>query len=144
MIMLKRGDTPTNIIMFLTAMIAILIGFTWVLKHNYPFHKELGRVDQQLLRFQVEFAAACNNKYYESRINPSVDYGLLSLRDDEVCINSNICNRFVYSKAVCGLFPGVFRCRPLICSTGMNQDINLKEITYIYIEKNQTFEVTSE
>jgi hypothetical protein len=125
-------------------MIAILIGLTWVVKHNYPFHRELAKVDQQLTRFQIEFGAACNSKFYESRINPFVDYGLLSIKDDEVCINTNICNRFVYSKALCGVFPSAFRCRKLICPTGHVQDLNLKEITYIYLKKNATFEITAE
>ncbi len=141
--MFKRGDSATNITMFITTMIAVFIGLVWVVKHNYPFSRELEQIDQELIKLQIEFGAACNSPYYESKINPAVEYGLLTIRDSEICINSNLCNRFIYN-ASCQIFPSIFRCRPLICSTGLSHDFNLKKITYLLIKKNETFEVASE
>lgn len=139
--MRKKGDAATNVIMFVTTMLAVSITLLWAVKHNFPFQALQDDINNELLRIQVEAGVLCSNDFYEARINPELDYGVLMFRGSEACISANryssICSNMV-SADFCQDIKGIFRCGPLVCDIGINEEINLKDITYIYIKKNDT------
>ncbi|MFH1510090.1 MAG: hypothetical protein ABIF10_00235 [Candidatus Woesearchaeota archaeon] len=139
--MQKRGDSATNIILFIGVMLAVFIGFYWTARLNFATPFLIKDVEKALVELQVELDAACNSPYYESKVNPSLDYGILFLTDSEICINSNFCRRFNYDSD-CSILPGITRCRPVICNTGLKQEFDLHSITYLHVKKDENLEVS--
>ena len=123
----RKAETQTNIIMWIGIIIAVFISVLWVMKNINPRHLDLETVNSDLEDLQGHFNSACSSAYYKAKFNPKTINGKLIINDSSICIENSF-----------------NKCRLAMCNIGENIVVQLQNITYIVIEKNESYEVYSE
>jgi hypothetical protein len=118
---LKKGSAQNGVIMWTGLIIAALITVNWTVSHIKPHHIGMEKINADVEAVQGKINAACNSMLYRTRYNPVIEEGQLIISNNTTCINST-----------------VSLCRLSLCSTGIDATIDLRDITYVVIEKNET------
>jgi len=123
----KKGDSASNIIAWIGLLIAILICVTFVGARLKPGQVIVEVIHQDLTKVQTNINNACNSYYYKAKFNPMMEEGTLTVADNQVCINSTY-----------------YECKEFICDNDFNITLDLSNITYLVIEKNETVQLYPE
>ena len=123
----KKGDSASNIIAWIGLLIAILICVTFVGARLKPGQLVVEVIHQDLTKVQTNINNACNSYYYRAKFNPMMEEGILTVADNHVCINSTY-----------------YECKEFICDKDFNITLDLSNITYLVIEKNETVQLYPE
>lgn len=123
----KKGETQTNVIMWLGVIMAVSIVVLWSIKNLSPRHLDLETVNSDLEGVQHHINAACSSSYYKAKFNPITINGKLFINNSQICIENSF-----------------NKCRMTLCSVEDNFTIELYNVTYIIIEKNESYNIYSE
>ena len=123
----KKGNTQDNVIMWLGVLTAVIISVTWAIPKIQPYHYELEKINSDIEAIQSRINAACSSIYYRAKYNPYQEEGNLIINNTQVCINNS-----------------VSLCRVSLCDTESSLNLDLKNMTYIVIEKNETYNIHAE
>ncbi len=123
----KKAETQTNIIMWLGVIISVFIIVLWAIKNIEPRHLDLETVNADLESVQSHINAACSSSYYKAKFNPITINGRMIINDSRICIQNSF-----------------NKCRMSMCGIGFNITVPLQNITYIIIEKNETYSISTE
>ncbi|MBD3304345.1 hypothetical protein GF343_04310 [Candidatus Woesearchaeota archaeon] len=123
----KKGDSASNIIAWIGLLIAVLICVSFVAAQVKPGQLIVEVIHQDLTKVQTNINNACNSYYYRAKFNPMIEEGTLAVVDNQVCINSTY-----------------FECKKFICEDDFNISLDLSNITYLVIEKNETVQLYPE
>ena len=121
-----RADTSSTLIMWMGSFIAMIIIVIWLAGHFYPTQAKVEEIQANLDDLKIELNSACTSTYYHNAINPSIEDGSFVVNDSSICIS----------------FRNLTSCTSLICFTGVTQSFNLSSLTYLVIEKNESFTIT--
>jgi len=117
----KKGDSASNIIAWVGLLIAVLICVSFVAAQVKPGQLIVEVIHQDLAKVQSNINNACNSYYYRAKFNPMIEDGTLTVQGDQVCINSTY-----------------YECKQFLCENDFNITLDLSNITYLVIEKNET------
>ena len=123
----KKGDSASNIIAWIGLLISILICVSFVAAQVKPGQLIVEVIHQDLTKVQSNINNACNSYYYRAKFNPMIEDGTLTVQGDQVCINSTY-----------------YECKQFLCETDFNITLDLSNITYLVIEKNETVQLYPE
>ncbi|MBW2973650.1 hypothetical protein KY346_04610 [Candidatus Woesearchaeota archaeon] len=123
----RKGDSASNIIAWVGLLVAVLICVTFVAGQVKPGQLIVEVIHQDLTKVQTNINNACNSYYYKTKFNPMIEEGILTIKDGEACINSTY-----------------HECREFFCEEDFNITLDLSNITYLVIEKNETVQLYSE
>ena len=123
----KKGDSASNVIAWVGLLIAVLICVTFVAGHVKPGQLIVEVIHQDLAKIQANINNACNSYYYRVKFNPVMEEGILTVQNNEVCINSTY-----------------YECKQFLCDKDFNVTLDLSNITYLVIEKDETLELYPE
>ncbi|MBW3002426.1 hypothetical protein KY338_04690 [Candidatus Woesearchaeota archaeon] len=123
----KKGDSASNIIAWIGLLLAVLICVSFVAAQVKPGQLIVEVIHQDLTKVQTNINNACNSYYYRAKFNPMIEQGILTVMDNQVCINSTY-----------------FECKEFICEDDFNISLDLSNITYLVIEKNETVQLYPE
>jgi hypothetical protein len=123
----KKGDSASNIIAWIGLLLAVLICVSFVAAQVKPGQLIVEVIHQDLTKVQTNINNACNSYYYRVKFNPMIEQGILTVMDNQVCINSTY-----------------FECKEFICEDDFNISLDLSNITYLVIEKNETVQLYPE
>lgn len=119
-----KGDTPTTIIMWIGAILAVGILVIWFMRVVYPTNQEADIIDSNLKALQFSFGDACISKYYKNNFNPDrLEEGVLNITNNKACVTLRRT-----------------KCTTLICNTNHSESWRLKDLAFLSIERiNKTF-----
>ncbi|NJL43772.1 MAG: hypothetical protein HC945_00385 [Nitrosarchaeum sp.] len=122
-----RADTPTTIIMWIGAIIAVGILTIWYMRTVYPINTETDVIDSNLKTLQLRFGEACISRYYLYEYNPSrIDQGEFTINRTKACIRGRL-----------------HKCTTLFCDTNHTETWRMDDLVHISIERaNGTFTFT--
>jgi hypothetical protein len=123
----RKGDSASNIISWIGLLVAVLICVTFVAGHVKPGQLIVEVIHQDLTKVQTNINNACNSYYYKAKFNPLMEEGVLTVQNNEVCINSTY-----------------YECKQFLCDKDFNVTLDLSNITYLLIEKDETLELYPE
>lgn len=123
----KKADSASNIIAWIGLLLAVLICVSFVAAQVKPGQLIVEVIHQDLTKVQSNINNACNSYYYRAKFNPMIEEGTLTVIDNQVCINSTY-----------------FECKEFICDKDFNVSLDLSNITYLVIEKNETVQLYPE
>jgi hypothetical protein len=128
-----RGRTATNVIMWFAGIIAVLIIGVWFMQNNpYGYLVTIDRLDEDILQLSQRINGACNAFEYYAEYNPLSEKGYVDFTGQELCIRTSeeIANPQKSDVRV-------RRCVSIPCSVNSTTTLDLSDLTYIVIEKNE-------
>ncbi len=140
----NAGANAVNIVMWIGAILAVLIMVAWFIKTFRPYNVDLDVVDKDIGVLFDYFSGACNSHYFKARFNPVLQQGYISINNTQICEGIYIYNKCRDGKNGCNSSVLFQRCRVLICNTSNHYFANLTNITYFWMEKNDTFRFWTE
>lgn len=123
----KKADSASNIISWIGLLLAVLICVSFVGARLKPGQLIVEVIHQDLTKVQTNINNACNSYYYKAKFNPMIEDGTLTVSGNQVCINSTY-----------------YECKEFICDKEFNITLDLSNITYLVIEKNETVQLYPE
>lgn len=132
-----KGDTVSTVIMWSGGLLAVLVAVAWLARSINDDHVTLEVVDNELTVLQGVFSSACNAEHYWYRHNPKLDNGVFIINGTNICVSGGKCRG---NETHC-IWP-VTSCRVIVCDTGLNTGISLKNITYLVIKNDGAFDVS--
>ena len=118
--MLKKGSAQNGVIIWTSIIIAALITVNWTIGNMVPHHYNIETINADIEGIQGKINAACNSFIYKAKYNPHTEEGTLIISNNTTCVNNTIS-----------------LCRINLCSTGLDANFDLSNLTYIIIEKNE-------
>lgn len=120
----KKCESTSVIILWIGVILATLIVIFWAIGKTNMTHYSFEKTNSDLDEIQGKINQACISHYYNAHINPVTEKGVFKTNGTLICINNT----------------KIFYCKETMCNLSSNIIIDLKNITYINIlkEENKT------
>lgn len=129
MVIKKKGDLATPIIMWLAVLAVVIIVISWYVANIRPLNAEASVIEYDLRQLFIFVDNACASRFYEAKYNPRMNYGKIEFNQSEVCIITDDLNSCIF----------------LTCNVSDYSNFNLSDIINLIITKsNGVLNVTAE
>ncbi len=119
------GSIPSHIILWIGLASIAGIGTYWFLTHFFNAQYVIETINNDLFTISKKINENCDANYYYFKYNPRTEEGKLIADSNEICIKGSF----------------VEKCADLLCGPKEKTEINLKNITYIEVTKNEEFHI---